>query len=318
MGRAVCNGGAEDGDFRMKRILVTGASGFIGRHVLPLLADRGWDVHAVSWGVPTIEMPGVRWYECNLFDTEEIGKITKEAACGQLLHLAWYTEPGKYWTSPENFRWLRASMDILDAFYRAGGTKVVCAGTCAEYDWNYGYCREDITPLAPATAYGKCKHILHQILTAYGETNKLQVTWGRVFFLYGPFEAPGRLVPSIAAALLQGKEAHCTHGEYIRDYLHVRDVAAAFVSLVSSDAQGAFNIGSSHPIPVREIAEQIAGELGAMHLLHMDTMPEQSKEPPLIVADNRRLLSLGWRPEFSLGEGISDTLDWWKKQVKIS
>ncbi|MDD2707151.1 MAG: NAD(P)-dependent oxidoreductase [Verrucomicrobiae bacterium] len=302
----------------MKRILVTGATGFIGRAVLPLLAREGWEIQAVSSRIPSREADGIHWRQCDLLNLEDARKLVKEAAATHWLHLAWYVKPGQYWNSPENFRWVTATLAMAEAFQAAGGKRLVAAGTCAEYDWNYGYCREDITPLTPGTVYGKSKNLLQQMLAAYGEARNLEVAWGRIFNLYGPHENMERLVPMAIHALLRGEPVPCTHGGQIRDFLHVDDVASAFVQLVSSTATGAFNVASNVPVAIRDILAVIAGRLSGQNLLRPGMMPAAADDPPLVVGDNRRLCSLGWKPGIGLESGIAQTVQWWKDRSKTA
>ena len=98
-----------------------------------------------------------------------------------LLHLAWYAEHGKFWSSPENLRWVASTLDLLAAFAAAGGRRSVLAGTCAEYDWGAtaGPCEELSTPLRPATLYGAAKHGLHVVASAYAAQAGFELAWAR-------------------------------------------------------------------------------------------------------------------------------------------
>ena len=205
----------------MKRILVTGARGFIGRHCLPLLVARGYEVHAVSSQRITANASDVYWYQADLLDPSQVLALVTKVRAGHLLHLAWYTVPGKYWTSPKNLRWVQASVSLLQEFVAHGGQRVVMAGSCAEYDWRYGYCSEAVTPLAPRTLYGTCKHSLQLVLSAFAKQTGLSAAWGRIFFLFGPYEHPDRLVAFVIRSLLKGEAARCSHGNQIRDFLYV-------------------------------------------------------------------------------------------------
>jgi len=299
----------------MKKIIVTGASGFIGRNILPILLRNGWEIHAVCFRTPAVEAPGVIWHAVDLLDRQNTIDLFTSVHAEYLLHLAWYVEPATYWSSPENFRWVRATLEMMDVFRETGGKHLVVAGTCAEYDWNYGFCSENVTPLAPATIYGKCKHGLRQLLEAYGEAYGMRVAWGRIFYLYGPYEAPSRLVPSVTRALLKGENALCSHGNQIRDFMHVADAASAFACLVESDVAGAINIGSGEPVTLRQVVDAIAGEFGAAHRVLFGALPSPPGEPPFIVADNRRLLEYGWTPAYDLAAGIAETVAWWRSQA---
>jgi nucleoside-diphosphate-sugar epimerase len=296
----------------MSRIIVTGANGFIGRHTLPLLVERGWEVHAVDCQPSPLKVPGVVWHIVDLFDGAAVTSVMRKARASHLLSLAWYTKPGLYWSSVENLRWVRGTLDLLEPFRECGGERVVAAGTCAEYDWTHGFCREELTPLAPATVYGRCKNSLRELLAVYGQIHDISVAWCRVFFLYGPHEAAGRLIPSVIDSLLQGREASCTHGRQLRDFLHVRDVASAFVKVAESDMAGAVNIASGEPISLRSIVDRIGTELGRKELIRFGALAAPPGEPPLVAGDNRRLLSCGWEPSIGIEAGIAETISFWK------
>lgn len=302
----------------MKKVLVTGASGFIGRHCLPFLATRGYEVHAISIKAEDAR-PGIRWHTADLLVPSVARELIAEIKPTHLLHFSWYTEPGKYWTSPENLRWVEASLELLQAFAVQGGTRVVVAGTCAEYDWRYGYCSERITPLLPATLYGVCKHALHLMLEAFSAQAGVSSAWGRIFLLYGPHEHPDRLVSSVIRSLLKGEPARCSHGDQIRDFLHVEDVASAFVALLDSTVTGPVNIASGKPVDVKQVVNTIADNLNARDLLQLGARPESENEPPLLLADVSRLRNeVHWHPKYDLHKGIEQTIDWWKRELHLS
>lgn len=295
----------------MKRVLLTGATGFVGRNAIPYLINGGYEVHAVSTHAAKQER-GVHWHSVDLLDELQVARLLNEVRPSHLLHFAWYAEHGKFWKSPENFRWLAASIALLRHFHATGGQRVVMAGTCAEYDWNYGYCTEAITPCYPATPYGVCKNALQDVLRVYGVEEKLSSAWGRIFFLYGPQENPARLVASVANALLRGEVARCSHGKQLRDFMHVEDVASAFVSLLNSPVEGAVNISSGLPVSLRDVITTVAGYVGAGELVQFGVLPVATNDPPLLVGNNRRLLQeVGWHPQYSLHDGIVQTINWW-------
>ena len=108
------------------------------------------------------------WHRADLLDREQTSALMKAVAPTHLLHFAWYAEPGKYWHSEENLRWVEASLRLLRAFAGAGGRRIVIAGTCAEYAWTREtHCKEESTPLRPATLYGSAKHALHLVARSH-------------------------------------------------------------------------------------------------------------------------------------------------------
>jgi nucleoside-diphosphate-sugar epimerase len=301
----------------MKKILITGASGFIGRHCLPILLTRGYEVHAADSRPSTDNLPDVCWHQVDLLNSLETRRLMGEVRPKHLLHFAWFTTPGGYWTARENLDWVSASLDLLQAFEEHGGTRVVMAGTCAEYDWQYGYCSEQITPLVPATLYGISKHSLQIMVEAFARQSGLSAAWGRIFFLYGPHEHPSRLIPSVIISLLKGEPARCSHGNQIRDFLYVQDVADAFVALLESNASGAVNVASGCPIALRDVINNIAEQLGRKDLIQLGILPVPANEPQLLVADVSRLTNeIQWLPKYNLDRGLEQSVAWWKSRLR--
>src|SRR6185437_8481597 len=205
----------------MKRLLITGATGFVGRPALELLVRNGYELHAVARKRQPAH-PGVQWHTWDLHDENSVPTLFADVKPTHMLHFAWYAEHRKYWTAPENVDWLEASLAMMRAFKHYGGHRIVVAGTCAEYAWDTnGFCTEGVTPLRPRTLYGNCKNALQASLSAYSREVGLSSAWGRIFFPYGPHEYPSRLVPSVIRSLLKGEVARCTSGEQIRDFIHV-------------------------------------------------------------------------------------------------
>lgn len=204
----------------------------------------------------------------------------------------------------------------MRAFAENGGKRLVAAGSCAEYQLTYGYCSEAVTPVQPDSMYGLTKSLLQKTIQKYAETHEVSAAWGRVFYLYGPYEDPARLVPSVINSLLANRDAECTHSNQIRDYLYVADAADALTALLNSRLDGPVNIGSGEPIKLKEIVNLIGDMTCRRNLVKLGARPARGGEPPFIVADTRRLReSLGWAPGTSLRVGMQRTIEWWRTGI---
>lgn len=299
----------------MKRIILTGADGFIGRQAILPLIERNYEVHAVSNVEPSEDLcyEGVIWHKTNLLDAEETKHLTEKVKATHLLHFAWYVEHGKFWTSDKNEIWVQASLELLKNFRINGGRRVVVSGTCAEYEFGKDkILNENSTPLRPHTLYGQCKLKLQQELAEMD----LDWAWGRVFFLYGQNEAPNRLVSSVIRNLLKDKFADCSHGRQIRDFMHVEDVADAFVTLLDSDVKGCINIASGEAKTIKDVVLTIADVLNKREKVRFGVIETSENEPESIVADVTKLSNkVKWTPSKNLSQGVKQTVDWWKKQI---
>lgn len=312
-----------------RRVLVTGAGGFIGRWSVPALRRRGFDVHAVlsprtPRAVPA-QLAGVNMHAADLLEATAIDALIATVQPTHLLHFAWVATPGIYRHSEANHRWLEAGRHLLRGFLAHGGMRAVMAGSCAEYSWSgAGVCVEGSSPLADAApgipdAYVACKIAMQRSLQCVSRPQGVSSAWGRIFFQYGPAEHPERLVPSVIRHLLSNRQAPCSHGRQIRSFLHAEDVGGAFAALLDSGLQGPVNIGSERRITVAQMVELIAAQIGRPDLVRLGARTAAVGEPELLVPDIHRLRDeLGWTPRFSLEEGLADTIAWWRRELRGS
>jgi len=298
----------------MKRVLVTGGSGFIGRQVWKPLHKRGFEIHATGRHPLADSPPGVVFHPVDLLDCASHQSLLERVKPDHLLHLAWYAEPGQYWDAPQNVAWLAATQSLVGAFCAAGGRRVVGAGTCAEYAWADGLLVEGRTAEKPASQYGETKLAAGQRAAAIVSAAGGSAAWGRIFSPYGPAEPPARLVPHVITRLLRGEPARCTKGLQVRDFLYSLDVADALVALLDSDVSGPVNIASGQSLSVGDLALRVATMLGRPDLLRLGEIAESSNNSaPMVVASVQRLSrELGWRPRHTLDEGLAGTIGWWR------
>lgn len=300
----------------MKRVLVTGGSGFIGRQVWDPLRHRGYDIHAVGRQRPRHMPPDVAFHEIDLLECSIHQSLTERVRPTHLLHLAWFGEHGKFWDAPENLLWLKATQSLMHACALVGVGRLVAAGTCAEYDWADGVLVEQQTPEKPSSRYGAAKLAAFRgCVDIVGERGG-SLAWGRIFSPYGPGEPPGRLVPYVINSLLRGEPARCSLGLQQRDFLYSPDVADALVALLDCPVSGAVNIGSGVPLRVGDLAMRLATMLGHPELLRLGEIATQYNSAPMVVADTQRLSrEVGWQPRFTLEQGLTGTIEWWRDRL---
>jgi nucleoside-diphosphate-sugar epimerase len=298
----------------VSRVLLTGATGVVGRHAASALERRGYEVHSVARSASAGDRG--RGHSEDLLDPEAAERLVAAVAPTHLLHLAWYTEPGRYLESPENGRWLEASERLLRAFAASGGRRAVVTGTCGEYDWSRAQTplSEHRSPLAPQGAYGVAKDSLRRRLERLSAESGLSGAWARLFFLFGPAQDTRLLVPSVATSLLAGRPAPSTEGRQVRDYLLSSEAADALAALLDSEVTGPVNVASGQGVAVRDLVELVGASTGRPDLLRVGALPGRPEDVPYLVADTARLeQEVGWRPRGALAAWVDETVAWWRE-----
>lgn len=282
------------------RLLLTGASGLIGRHSIEPLRARGYEVVCVSHkgrgGLPV-----------DLLEPQSLRRLVEESDATTLVHLAW-ADGRNRWSTPANLDWVSATLGLLRSFSAAGGKRAVLVGSCAEYDWGHPILSEN-SPLNPATLYGAAKARLGQLSMAAAPALDLSLAWARPFFVYGPGEPPGRLFGDLIRGLAAGQTVDCTDGEQRRDFLHVDDLGLALATLVAGSVEGAVNIGSGNAVPVKEMIQTLARRMGRSDLVRLGARPRLLDDPACIQADITRLRDeVGFLPRHDMETGIAAVL----------
>jgi len=303
-----------------RTILMTGAAGFIGRHILMEAARQGstdrWiltDLHMPDnwWGLPIY----TKFVAGDLCGPQVIPTLMTHGKPDIVIHLAGWI--GKA-TSPENREALLRSnllstFFVLDALKAMGGEKkplVMLPSTGLIYGDQPGPFHEDLS-LAPPDDYSLSKLLAEQTLTTYARNGFIRSLIVRPAVIYGSGQKSEMFIPSLVKSLREGKRFPMTAGEQKRDMLYVGDLARAILLLTSKEIEGVFNIGTGKGMPMKEVGE-IAGRLfGAPELVGLGEIPYRSQEVWDYALDPARLKAVtGWEPQVSLEEGISKTIEW--------
>jgi nucleoside-diphosphate-sugar epimerase len=271
-----------------KRILLTGATGFVGRQVLRALAASGARIRAVVregnsesrlggtasvesiTSSPDIFRESVEWWNETLQDVDTI------------VHVAWYAEPGKYLHSPENIICLEGTLRMAQAAAQVGVKRFVGIGTCFEYDLSAGMLATD-TPLRPVSPYAGAKAAAFLALSQWLPPQEISFAWCRLFYLFGEGEDERRLVSNLRARLAAGEPVNLTSGNQVRDFLDVRIAGEQIADIALGDREGPVNVCSGIPVTVRQIAEQIADEFGRPDLLRFGARADNLVDPRFVV-----------------------------------
>lgn len=270
----------------MKRVLLTGATGFVGLPTARALLDAGCEVICTlrPGTLDKLEGIAVKTIECD--DIFAQSSDWWADACQDIdtvIHLAWYAEPGKYLTSEKNLDCLAGTLALAKGATQAGVRRFVGVGTCFEYDLTDGYLSVGNTAIAPLTPYAGAKAAANTMLHSWFQQQGTSYMWARLFYLYGAREDPRRLVPYLHAQMQAGNRADLTSGTAIKDYMDVEDAAQLLVKDALGETEGASNICSGQGITIRELAEQIADQYDRRDLLNFGARPDNLTDPPIVI-----------------------------------
>jgi len=298
-----------------KKVILTGASGLIGKEAIEPLRNLGFDIYALmiddseaqkfSSSAARQLQKEIKTINCNLFNTTEIKDVFESIKPQYLLNFAWATT-GDYLTSNINFDFLKAGLDLLKHFASNGGKRAVFAGTCFEYKFKDEPLKET-DEIGPQTTYAKCKNHLRELSEIYCMQNSISFGWGRIFYVYGHGENEKRLTAHVIKSLKNNKEVIINNGSLIRDYIYSKDIAGGFVNLLNSDAEGIVNICTGKGISLADYALTIANKLGRPDLIKI--LNEPTTQPPIIIGDNSRLTNeAGYKIQYSVDKAIDNIL----------
>lgn len=271
----------------MKRVLVTGATGLVGRQVIRYLNKLNADITIVLRSKKDYDY-GLDLSLYNVVYTKNIFSEKEEWWCHHLrdidvvIHCAWYAEPGQYLNSPMNLECLKGTLTMAQAVTQTCVQKVVGIGTCFEYDLSFE--KLDVSAmLSPKTLYAATKVSAFYSLSEICRLNNISFAWCRLFYLFGEQEDERRLYKYVITKLRANEIVELTEGSQVRDFLPV-SAAGKFIAKVGlGSSEGPLNICSGDEVTVKTFVSQIAKEMGKEELLKFGARPNNIMDPPYIV-----------------------------------
>ena len=241
--------------FKSKKVIVSGATGFIGQHLIPILLKDGYEVLAISRSQKRAEtLPWFKDVKFVSYDFHSDQQITEVEGFRGLIHLAWQDLPN-YDSSIHVKKNLPCSYRFIDSLIDKGVNQVLIAGTCFEYGLKSGAISSSSTT-EPTTQYAIAKDTLRKKLTLLSFKKDFNLQWARIFYMFGKGQNSNSIISQLDFAIKNNQKVfHMSGGEQLRDYLPVEKASEKLSNLYKSGNKGIFNICSGKPISIRNLVE---------------------------------------------------------------
>ena len=288
--------------------VVTGAQGFLGRHLVRRLSREGRPVLAVDQK-PLIgeALPGVVYHVSDLSDPETLIPPSCEPVTDfALVHLAWDMRRPEASYRIQMEQALRLA-GLLDTWGPRGLRYIVAPGSAQEYGSRNGTLAEDDPPELPLTPYGCAKRAAGQLAASWSLRTGIGLLWLRPFIVYGPGQAGNMLIPYSVRQAATRERARVSDGLQVRDLVYVDDVIEAIAAGLNRMPEGArvVNLGGNDPVRVRDVLQAIADYFRAGDLFEFGAIPRRAGEPEIQAADVRRAAEvLEWKPTVGWRDGV--------------
>lgn len=287
-----------------RRILLTGASGFVGRHMAEALVRMGDHVVALDRGM-AIDLPeGVEPLVMDLQDPASMADLPR--TWDGVVHLAGASIPSLFATpAPVTFN-LEITLNLLE---HLRDSKVLLVSSCHVYAPS-DQRRKETDAIVPQGRYGLSKHLIEQVAPHY--QGRLDVRVARPFNHLGPGQRPELVVPSLLRRLAAASPADTSPVQMagwnsVRDFIDVRDVVSAYVAILAlgSPAQSTFNVCTGRATSIEDVVRTVLTQLGVQREIQFQGSPNSTDDIPYLVGDPTRLsTAAGWAPHHSLSDSL--------------
>ena len=302
------------------RVLVTGASGFLGVPVIQRLVEAGEDILALSRNVPVEITPGsIRWVRADLSEPSTYRQAVEEFAPEVLVHLAWQDIPDfSFEKSRQN---LEQSLDLLTVVLGTGSCrKMLVAGSCLEVNRTKGECFESDVGSAK-DGFTWAKHTIRSWLEVRCAEHGISLGWLRIFYVYGPRQRPQALVPIILSHLREGALPPLRTPANCNDFVYIGDLAEAFLAFVRHEfSAGVFNVSSGLSTSVLDVcrhAEQIVCGSDSLSRQLADSVHGSSADVDFWGNTCRIESEVGWSPAIPMADGILQTWQYLEASLTV-
>lgn len=302
-----------------RRVLVTGGTGFLGSHLTRSLVDLGSDVHLLTTGTtrPALgPLPErVRVHEATLIERSSVEAAVRSARPEVVFHLGGFTHVGRSWSEADvcvrvN---VEGTVNLLGALTDERCDRIVHASSADVYGNGRVPFVETAEP-RPASPYAVSKRAAELFCQLAADSHGWPIVQLRVFNSYGPGQTPDRLVPEIITHGLQRAELKMTRGTQTREFNYVADIVRGLLlaGVVDGIDGEILNLGGGEETSVADLAETVLDLMGNPIVAQLGALPERPVEVERMFGDASKAETLlGWKPDFTLREGLASTIDWY-------
>jgi UDP-glucose 4-epimerase len=299
-----------------QRILITGASGFIGSHLCQRLLEDQAEVHAIYRTQTPPEDSGARWWQADLSDESAVRGLFRDIRPDVIFHLASHVKGAPNLEHVlSTFRSnLQSTVNLLTLAAEQGCKRMVITGSLAEPEPENG-------ELFPSAPYAAAKWASSGYARMFHALYNLPVVIARVFMVYGPAQQDlTKLVPYVILSILRGQTPKISSGGRPVDWIYVSDVIDGFMTLGEKDGidGGTFELGSGSMISIREIVQQLAAVVDPKAKVEFGALADRPLEPIRLAKTEETFARLGWKPKVSLQEGLERTVAWYRRERERS